>query len=180
MVVTPHAMFQERVYIFKKYLGILLCYEGCLEVENHHTGDYVFVENPYLLKRRKTDMSASTPHTIVKLYAWLLVLLSRYCFPLLYIIPYIVYPIYQDAGVANKMFYQLFPEEQQKRLCLPRAVFTASLSKRFKKHGTLFIGAFLPTNHLHSWVIEDGMHADIYDKQWIQYTPVMEWQWRKE
>ncbi len=180
MVVTPHVLFQGRVYKFKKYLGLLLCYDDCLKLDNHHTGDYVFVENPYLLKNRRKDTPVPLPNTIVKLYAWLLVFLSSYCFPLLYVMPYIVHPIYQNAGIANVIFYQLFPEKLQKRLCLPRAVFTASLSKRFKKHGTLFIGAFLPTSHLHAWVIEDGMHADIFDKQWIQYTPVLEWQWRKE
>ena len=179
MVVTPHVVFQGKVYIFHRYLGFLLCYENCQNVYSQHTEDFSYVQDPYLLKNRTVETTIPTPTTIVKLYARLLVLLSKYGYPLLSFIPYLTRPIYQDAGKANAVFYKLFPEKKQRRYCLPRAIFTASLSKRFKKNGTLFIGAFLPTSHMHSWVIEDGMLADIYDKQWIQYTPVMEWQWGK-
>ena len=63
--------------------------------------------------------------------------------------------------------------KQQQTLCLPRSVFIATTSRRFKQHGTLFIGAFLPTVRMHAWVVEDGMPADSFDNQWIYYRPVL-------
>ena len=36
----------------------------------------------------------------------------------------------------------------------------------------MFIGAFLPSVQMHAWVIEDGMHADVGDNSWTNYTPV--------
>lgn len=180
MLTTPRVAFQGRVYAFHKYSGLLLCYEGCQDVDCQHTDDYSYVENPFFLNRRIVEMSVPKATTFVKIYARFLILLSKHCFPLIFVIPHLIRPVYQDAGKANAVFYSLFPEEQQRKYCLPRALFTASMSKRFKDNGTMFIGAFLPLNRLHSWVIEDGKHADVYDNQWTQYTPVMEWQWKKK
>ena len=182
MLVTPHITFKGKTYFFKKSLGLLLCSEdnGSDCVDCQHTDDYSFVANPYLLEKRQVTACTEVPGVGVKFYSRLLLFVCRYCYPLIFFIPKVVRPVYDNAGLANAVFYRLFPAEQQRQLCLPRALFTASLSKRFRTHGTLFIGAFLPTNRLHAWVIEDGMHADVYDNQWIQYTPVMEWQWKKK
>ena len=81
--------------------------------------------------------------------------------------------LFADAGDAAMFYYYVYPDmRRQHTLCLPRALFIATTSKRFKKHGTLFIGTFLPTVRMHAWVMEDGMQADRYDNQWIYYRPV--------
>lgn len=80
-------------------------------------------------------------------------------------------PIFSDAGDANLAFRKIIGGKQN-LLCLPRAIFIATTSKKFKKYGTMFIGCFFPSRNLHAWVIEENMQADIFDKYWILYTPV--------
>ena len=181
MTTTPHIVFDNRTYVFKKYLGILLCYDHVTEGKGEvcHTEAYRYVENPYLLRHQTIVTTEASPSRWMRIYARLLVFVCRHAYVLTWIFRYITLPVFSCAGEANIAFYQMFPKERQRQLCLPRAIFTATMSKQFKQHGTLFIGAFLPTTRLHAWVIENGCHADAFDRQWIQYTPVLEWSWRK-
>ncbi len=182
MTTTPYIVFNGKTYFFKKKLGILFCKNSVLLTNKDvcHTEAYKYVENPYLLKHQIIVNTDKEPVFLIRLYAHVLVFLCKYAYTLIWGIRYFTIPIYNSAGEANVIFYKLFPEEQQRMLCLPRAIFTATMSKQFKKHGTLFIGAFLPLNRLHAWVIENGMHADAFDRQWIQYAPILEWSWRKK
>lgn len=61
---------------------------------------------------------------------------------------------------------------QQNDLCLPRTLFAAATSKKFKESGVIFIGVFLPSKSMHAWIIEDGAHTDPEDGIWINYQPV--------
>ena len=130
------------------------------------------VDDPFLLKERKAgDLPDRIPRR-VRLYAALLTWLCRHSFPLARLWAAIPLRCYPDAGVATEVYYRLYPGEQQKDLCLPRAFFARSTSKRFRCHGAMFIGAFLPSAQMHAWVIEDNMHADAGDNSWTNYIPV--------
>ena len=69
-------------------------------------------------------------------------------------------------------FRTIMKGRNQRVLCLPRSIFIATTSRRFKGNGALFIGCFFPFRHMHAWVIEDGMQADVYDRGWIMFTPL--------
>lgn len=130
------------------------------------------VREPYLLNiRKRTTTPIRIPLTI-RLYARMLTWLCRHAFLLGRLWAKIPLKYYLDAGVATEVYYRLYPGEQQRKLCLPRAFFARSTSRRFKNHGTMFVGAFLPSVQMHAWVIEDGMHADVYDDNWINFAPV--------
>ena len=182
MTTTPYIAFKGQTFYFNKYLGILLCknYVPKEKRDVCHTEAYKYVENPYLLHHQTIVTTEKNPSLWIRLYAYILVFLCKYAYTFIWGIRHFVKPIYGSAGEANVIFYKLFPKERQQQLCLPRAFFTATMSKQFKQHGTLFIGAFLPLTHMHAWVIENGMHADAFDRQWIQYTPVLEWSWREK
>jgi hypothetical protein len=55
---------------------------------------------------------------------------------------------------------------------MARCLFAASTSKLFREKGAILIGVFLPTNSLHSWIIEEGKIADPNDNIWINYQPI--------
>ena len=108
----------------------------------------------------------------MRLYASILTWLCRHAFLLARLWAKIPLRCYPDAGVATRVYYRLYPGEQQRNLCLPRAFFARSTSRRFRKHGAMFVGAFLPSVQMHAWVLEDGMHADHHDNNWVNYAPV--------
>jgi hypothetical protein len=80
-------------------------------------------------------------------------------------------PIFHDSATAISCFRRVFPQKQNK-LCMPRALFAAITSSKFKEHGILVIGGFLPSRSMHAWIIEDGTLADCSDDIWINYQPV--------
>ena len=81
-------------------------------------------------------------------------------------------PIFKDAGEAIRFFRKYKSGDIQNDLCLPRSLFAASTSKKFKDKGVVFIGVTLPSKSMHAWVIEDGMQPDPYDTMWINFQPV--------
>lgn len=181
MVILPSIVYNNKKYAFNPYVGVLLCYDCQSDtIEGTHVEAFKFVENPYLLKRQTNTVAKKSPTLFIRLYAYILDFICKHLFFLINLLLYIHIPLYKDAREANFIFYKIFPHEKQKQLCMARAVFIATLSKRFKLHGTMFIGVFLPTTQMHAWVIEDGMLADIYDTIWIQYNPVFEFTWRKK
>lgn len=56
--------------------------------------------------------------------------------------------------------------------CLNRTLLAAKCSIEFKKSGVLFIGADLPQNSLHAWIIEDNYQPDPWDRNWINFLPI--------
>lgn len=57
--------------------------------------------------------------------------------------------------------------------CLQKSLHVAKTSRSFRRDGVLFIGANLPTGHMHSWIIENDMQPDISDSLWISYRPLL-------
>ena len=81
-------------------------------------------------------------------------------------------PIFPDCREAVGFFHNSTPKSDRSSLCLPRSLFAAKTSQAFKDKGVIFIGTFLPSRHMHAWVIEDGEQPDPYDKIWHLYKPV--------
>lgn len=129
-----------------------------------------WVDNPYCLQRRD-DGSEMEIRTLIKWYAHLLIFLHQHFYFGLYLLSFLRMPVFEDAGSACKAFRTIILKNQNK-LCLPRAVFVSTTSKRFRKNGAMYIGVFLPSRQMHAWVIEDEMHADVNDDYWQMYTPV--------
>ncbi len=65
------------------------------------------------------------------------------------------------------------PEQRSRRLCLQRALLIAKSSKSFPATGVVFVGAKLPTMQMHAWVIDDGQQPDCFDRDWINYRPLL-------
>lgn len=130
------------------------------------------VAEPFLLTARPRPELPERISGGVKFYARVLTWLCRRSFLLARLWGRIPLRCYPDAGVATLVYRKLYPGKQQKDLCLPRAFFARSASRNFKESGAMFIGAFLPSVQMHAWVIEDGMHADVFDNGWIDYAPV--------
>lgn len=134
------------------------------------------VHNPFKMKARERSLGwKAVRHAwLVKMYAKLLTWFCTHCYPLTNVCLLLQMNIFSDAGDASMFYYSIYPSmKQQQTLCLPRAFFIATTSQRFRQHGTLFIGAFLPTVRMHAWVVEDGMPADCFDNQWIYFRPLM-------
>ena len=163
-------------YRFNKVFGITysISVDGINgDNEMASSGDVLceYVKKPFLLHGRERG---ETPRisAFAKCYARLLVFLWKYFYPAVYLLSHCRFAIYKDAGEANMAFRKILKGRNQRVLCLPRSIFIATTSRRFKGNGALFIGCFLPFRHMHAWVIEDGMHADVYDHVWIQFTPL--------
>lgn len=172
---TNHSIiFKNQTYSFDTFRGLLYLenqsLSKCNAIDNPNSSDCV--NNPFMvLERKERNVSDIKISRLCKLYAKLVVLLCARCYPLAYLLSHLRMPIFSDAGDANLAFRKMIGGKQN-LLCLPRAIFIATTSKKFKKYGTMFIGCFFPSRNLHAWVIEENMQADIFDKYWILYTPV--------
>ena len=82
-------------------------------------------------------------------------------------------PIYGNSFEAMSAISRIFPEEQYAESCLQKALTVAKVSKKFKSHGVLFIGAQLPLKSMHAWIIEDGIQPDRADRKWVNYLPLL-------
>lgn len=161
-------LFNEKLYSFKPLLGYLIEEEQQKDFAALHA-----VENPFLLNRRAhQEFDEINITRFVVCYARILTKLSRHSFQIAFWVSKLVRPRYADAYISTLAYRKLYPGDQQRKLCLPRMLFAASMSKRFKKYGTAFIGIFLPSVQMHAWVIEDNTLADPYDNEWICYNPV--------
>lgn len=80
--------------------------------------------------------------------------------------------VFDNAAHAIAFFRSVVPGQQQRNLCLPRALFAAKTSRAFATSGVVFLGTFLPSRLMHSWVIEAGCQPDPRDDIWTQYRPV--------
>lgn len=131
-----------------------------------------FVENPYLITPlRIVDSHHHHISTMLKLYAYLLIWLYHNFYFGLWVISHLRLSVFEDSCQAINAFREIHPQNQ-KVLCLPRSIFAATLSRRFKNHGVMVIGAFLPSRHLHAFIIEDSRNPCNFDNAWINYTPI--------
>lgn len=65
------------------------------------------------------------------------------------------------------------PNSDTRDTCLEKCLAVAKCSASFRKKGVLFIGAHLPLQAMHAWIIEDGYQPDEADRQWINFLPLM-------
>lgn len=107
----------------------------------------------------------------VRAYGRTLIWLYRHFYPGLWLLSHLRLGVFDNATDAIDAFVKIHPKDQ-KVLCLPRSIFAATLSRRFRKEGTMFIGAFLPSRHLHAFIIEGGKNPCRFDAGWTNYTPV--------
>ena len=163
-------------YLFSPLFGALYSISGYNDIPNCNSLNennkyHNLVANPFFLQKREM-CTCPKLSLFVRFYARLLVFLWRWCYPLVYLLSHLRLSIYKDAGEANMAFRYILNNGNQRVLCLPRSVFIATTSAKFKSSGAMFVGCFFPSRHMHAWVIEEGMHADVFDNQWIMFTPI--------
>ena len=184
-VINQPIRFYNQEFVFNNLLGCLISRDynpytevPCVDLQATHPSKSINLEvvnDPFKMKRRarSNEWKALKHPKMTAFYARLLTWTSTHCYLFIHLLAKLKLNLFADAGDAAMFYYNVYPDmRRQHTLCLPRALFIATTSKRFKKHGTLFIGTFLPTVRMHAWVMEDGMQADRYDNQWIYYRPV--------
>ena len=129
------------------------------------------VDDPYTVSLDGTAAKTVAVSKAVRCYGLLLIWLHRHFYPGLWLLSHLRLNVYDNAEEAIDVFCRIHPADQ-KLLCLPRSVFGATLSRRFKREGALFISVFLPSHHMHAFVIENGRNAYRSDYGWINYTPI--------
>lgn len=134
------------------------------------------IEEPF--KAKTSFLSTSSEFEDLKkrgrvmVYARLLIYLQKKFPNLLFLFVHFRFKIFEDSDSAIEFFRQVHPKNQ-KVLCLPRSIFAATTSKKFKRNGSLFIGIFHPSKHMHAWIIEDNHNPCRFDNIWTNYSPVV-------
>lgn len=129
------------------------------------------IDNPFLIT---DDYEVILKKTIPKkavIIAKILVWSYKNCYPIVWLMSHLRLNIFSNGVEACDAFCQLYPKSQN-IMCLPRSVFTAITSTQFRHSGAMFIGCFLPSHHMHAWVIENGKNTCRHDSLWINYTPI--------
>lgn len=178
MYIPIDILFRQQKFSFKEKIGVLLSSPiGCGDSKNMSeslSGKairlYEFVNSPYTIKYIKTD--SEKINVFIRIYAKLLVFFCKKCYPIAYLMSFLRFKVFENACESAEAFRKIINSGNQKILCLPRSIFIATTSKKFKQSGAMFIGVFLPSSNMHAWVIEDNVIADRYDIDWILYTPV--------
>lgn len=169
--------FENSTYRFNGFWGWLTKRKASVQkavvLTARQEKAYKGVCEPYTLAHRQPiNAPLAVPpwhHTYAKVLVWA----AQHCFPLLRVLLLLRLNTYANAGEAAEAFRSLIPDRHiQRTLCLSRAVYIATTSQRFRRHGALFIGVHLPFVRMHAWVIEDNMQADYRDFDWISYQPV--------
>jgi hypothetical protein len=78
---------------------------------------------------------------------------------------------FQKSSDAFASLNQLH-EDETHNSCLEKCLAIAKCSASFREKGVLFIGAHLPLEAMHAWVIEDGHQPDDEDRQWVNFQPL--------
>jgi len=178
MYLSFDVFFCQQRFSFAEKFGLLFLKNvkgrtDLLKLKNYsEKGIRIFNEicNPYSIKYFYSNPKKHG--RFLKCYAKILVFLCRKCYPLAYLLSFFRFNCFENACEAAETFKNIISTGNQKILCLPRSIFIATTSKKFKQSGAMFIGVFLPSSNMHAWVIEDGIIADRYDIDWILYTPV--------
>lgn len=131
------------------------------------------VNNPYMLKSTSyKELSLNIKNKkILALFARILVWSHKNCYILEWILSHLRLNAFSNAIDATSFFCNSIDSEQ-KTLCMPRSIFAATTSRKFKDNGVMLIGVFHPTRHMHAWIIEDGIVPYFFDNIWINYSPV--------
>lgn len=174
--------FNNKSYKFIAYFGILCKLRNTRNIRlplSNSQGKLTkykllldCVNNPYLLSPPVHTKQNTKISKFARIYANLLVWLYQHFYFGLYLFSKLSFNLFPNATEATDVFCEITGFDKQNILCLPRSIFAATTSKRFKNHGGMFIGVHFPSRHLHAWVIEDKRNAWKLDSMWINYTPV--------
>lgn len=171
MIVNFDVTYFGHFLLFNKWLGITYLAKRHPKCDNRSLPEEI--AKPFLVHQRRVKSIEVKISSYSKIYAHFLVWTARYCYPLIYLLSHLRLNMYDDAQQASWVFQQCTKGMQQKLLCLSRSIFIATTSKRFKEHGTMYIGIFLPSRNMHAWVIEDNLQTDEWDNYWILYQPLI-------
>lgn len=168
--------YNGRIYHYSHILGLLISSkkktnpnESLLNKKERNA--FKLIENPFLLKPNTDKLENDTFFIYGKVYVKLLIWSYYNFYPLLYLLSYLRLNIFSNSKEAINYFCKIHPTEQN-RLCLPRSIFAITTSKRFNKKGVMFIGVFLPSKHMHAWILEDDENPYKSDKIWTNFSPV--------
>ena len=170
----------EKCYIFETNTGLLL------EKESNNKLNFItnldtkvrlalnLNDKPYTLEKplKNETTSINTSKITTRLYVKLLIKTCKMSFLLARILTLFRFPFFENSTEAIIAFRKIAPMSIQNNLCLPRALFAAVTSKKFKEKGIVFIGVFLPSNSMHAWVLEDGIQPDLHDDMWVNFQPI--------
>ena len=178
-LITFPVYHNDRSYVFERYTGLLLEKEN-----NDNLKQTTFpgikvrralnhISKPYTLRKGGQISSViNIPNTAIRLYARLLTKLCKLTFSLARLSAIYNLRVFENATDAIVAFRKIFPDSMQQDLCMPRTLFAASTSRKFKERGVIFIGVFLPSKSMHAWIIEDRTQPDPYDNLWIKFQLV--------
>lgn len=180
--------FRTKYYFYLPFLGLLVSRrrksgkpERCRKLAVHEKSQKAMASiiNPFTITPTPKSCIASIEiQRWVKAYAYALVWLYRHFYFGLYLASHLRFNKFENSVIATDIFCRILKAENQDLLCLPRSIFAATTSKRFKNEGAMFIGVFLPSRQMHAWVIEDQCNSWRDDAIWINYTPVSILLWR--
>lgn len=174
-------VYKDKVYKFSPYTGLLFSRKfsqnNLVNKFNNYPDNlkckitFEIIKNPFLIQKKEIAIRLENKRWI-KLYAKLCVWMYRHFYFGLFILSHLRLNVFESSLDATNEFCRIIGEEQQRNLCLPRSIFGATTSKRFKKEGVLFIGVFPPSRQLHAWIIEGNYSGWNHDYLWINYTPI--------
>lgn len=176
--------FREKEFRFNTFFGFMrsvpldhseyppvikTCFDGD-GIKKAHV--MKIVRDPFLAEKCPAAVAHDEkPRRLMSVYARSLVLFHRHFYPAIWLLSHLRLGIYNSATEATDDFCRMV-RGNQNLLCLPRSVFAATTSRRFRKEGAMFIGAFHPSRRMHAWVIEGTTNAYRHDYYWTNYTPL--------
>lgn len=173
--------FDDKIYQLNSIFGILLEFEKSKQKDENITIPQKLIEalsycdNPYKLSKMESNFAEDKKvfaQKILSFFSNALIKVNKLNFGLGRLFSGFGQPVFEDANQAIHFFRNNRPGIIQNDLCLPRSLFAASTSKKFKENGVIFIGVLLPSNLMHAWIIEDGKQPDPLDTMWINFQPV--------
>jgi len=171
--------FEDKVYKFNQYLGLLLEYEkqkqnGAIMQPEKIILALTYCNNPYDLINKEfisVGNKSTFQQKLLIVYLEFLIKMFKLNFFIGKWISVFVKPSFKDASQAIRFFRENKQGKIQNDLCLARSLFAARTSKKFKESGVMFIGVSLPSKSMHAWIIEDGIQPDPLDNMWINFQP---------
>lgn len=177
--VIPLPIYSNGIhYTFEPFSGLLLSKTGIItyQTSGHDSKLDFFLglnHQPYKLSCNSFERkSIRKGNGLLHFYVILLTKIVRLNFSLGRVLTVFGRPIFSNSNEAIAYYRKNIYPNQQNDLCLPRTLFAAATSKKFKESGVIFIGVFLPSKSMHAWIIEDGALTDPEDGIWLNYQPV--------
>ena len=134
-----------------------------------------FCREPFLLKSpnsvRSSEISSISTQQLQSVQKKLLFLSDKWLFLSIFYASQLDIT-FENSADAFTTIQRVYGQETGVN-CLQKTLHVAKTSKSFQKNGVLFIGANLPTGHMHSWIIEGDIQPDNSDSLWVSYRPML-------